>query len=463
MALNRAKQLGALLFRHPAILLALLPFGYLLWIQFKYAVDVPYQDEWDLVPLLEKMYRGDLSLADIWRPHNEHRLLFPQLIMIGLARLTRWNTFWELAASTLLSIGTFALLLAQAKMCGRQLALPGLQWAAPLFSVIVFSVNQFENWLWGWQVQIVLNVFAVVAGIVLLANGQLSWARFAGAALCGFIASYSFSNGVLFWPIGLLLIVMAAGSRKTLAPIAAWLCLSALAIGLFLSHYEREGQRYPLDAIFHRPLDYLAYVLKYLGGFCAQYPGATAYMDGNFAFVWGLGSLLALSWTVWRLRREGIASFRMLLPWLSLGLYSLASAFLTGIGRVAAGSDQAPASRYCTITAPWWASFSILLLILLKRSGNARTTSAARWLLQTTTVLVVLGSVLATDGAARMSRLQHYGRDRLLHYAVTGDEDPRRFVALDARNPANVVERYPVLRAHRLSLFRQGEAPQNHQ
>ncbi len=53
--------------------LALIPLGFVIYYAAKYMVDVPFWDQWKLVPLLEKSYEGTLSLKDLWSQHNLHR------------------------------------------------------------------------------------------------------------------------------------------------------------------------------------------------------------------------------------------------------------------------------------------------------------------------------------------------------------------------------------------------------
>src|SRR6185295_10773946 len=99
------------------------------------------------------------TLSDIWTLHNEHRLLFPQIIMLGLARLTSWDIRFELGTSVLLATAIFLLLSRQVLITAEKLQIPALRWAIPLIGVVVFSIGQYQNWLWGWQLQIFLSVF----------------------------------------------------------------------------------------------------------------------------------------------------------------------------------------------------------------------------------------------------------------------------------------------------------------
>src|SRR5438128_1219761 len=74
------------------VLPALLPFNFV----YRFGVNLPYWDQWELVPLLAKLHDGQLTLADLTAQHNEHRIFFPRLIMLGLATLTRYNTVAEM-------------------------------------------------------------------------------------------------------------------------------------------------------------------------------------------------------------------------------------------------------------------------------------------------------------------------------------------------------------------------------
>ena len=76
-------------------------------------------------------------------------------------------------------------------------------------------------------------------------------------------------------------------------------------------------------------------------------------------------------------------------------------------------------------------------------------------------ILLTLGSVFAIANAGNLSRQQAYGRARLLDLAA----NPRSYVdypgltAIYLPVPIIIVERYPVLVKHRLSLFKDWKAP----
>src|SRR5262249_11804164 len=49
-----------------------------------YGVNVPYWDDWDMVPV--RTGRQPLTLDWLWAQHNEHRIPLPKLLYVALAR-----------------------------------------------------------------------------------------------------------------------------------------------------------------------------------------------------------------------------------------------------------------------------------------------------------------------------------------------------------------------------------------
>jgi hypothetical protein len=460
-------------------ILALVPLAFLIGVVARYAVAVPYLDQWELVPLLEKTYHGDLTLRDLWLQHNEHRLVFPRIIMLLLARLTRWNIRYELALNLALALGIFAVFARQMKMTTSKPGVAGLPGAIPAVSLVVFSVSQYQNWLWGWQLQMFLNLLAVAGGIVLLANDPFHWWKFAAAALLGIVATYSFANGALFWPIGLpLLFLVKTGAGQRRAATTGWILIGALTLGTYCYHYQQPEEHPPLGLIFKMPVEYAVYVFKYLGGACAQGLGGNAVSDGDLAFVFGLAGTVATGWAGWTLFRKKIVDPGTLLPYFGLSLYSVGSALITGVGRLGFGTNQALASRYCTMVTPLWTSLIVFLILLLRQGHNAGAANAGKpkpgsrprpgggqtvagWSLLAAITFLLLGSVSAISGAKDLSQLQAYGRQRLLNLAANprADIDYQGLSTLYPR-PNVIVERCPVLVQYRLSVFRdQGNAP----
>lgn len=121
----------------------LLPPLYILYLITRYGIDVPFWDEWEFVPLLMKFKSGALTFHDLLAQHNEHRILFPRLIMLVLAAVTGWDIRYELYANFAVAAFTFVFLnLLYRRAAGKGRA----PWFPALSAFLVFSPVQAENW-----------------------------------------------------------------------------------------------------------------------------------------------------------------------------------------------------------------------------------------------------------------------------------------------------------------------------
>lgn len=218
------------------LILAIIPFVCLIFLVDRYKVDVPYQDDWELVPLLDNFYQGTLSLGDFLLQHAERRHFFPKIVMIILVHFSGWNISYMLAMNILTALGIFVTLIYQMKTTMRSIGNYKIDWAIPIISLIIFSLNQWESWSWGWMLQSFMNVFVVVNGIILLANPVFNRSRFLSAVLLGIIATYSSANGIIYWFIGLLILSFISfnnnGLKKSI--IILWMLAGSITIWSYL-------------------------------------------------------------------------------------------------------------------------------------------------------------------------------------------------------------------------------------
>src|SRR5215471_18914774 len=111
----------------------------------RYSVNVLSWDEWDIVPLIHSLRSGTLTLAQLWSPHNEHRMLVPNLIFLLVAQIARFDTTVLMYLSACLLIISYLLLVLIYRK--RQHSLLGV---VPV-AYLLFSLAQWENILWGFQ------------------------------------------------------------------------------------------------------------------------------------------------------------------------------------------------------------------------------------------------------------------------------------------------------------------------
>ena len=341
-------------------LLASVPLLFMIYQVARYPVDVPFFDDWSFVPLVEKWYLGNPALGDLWHQHNEHRMFFAKVIIVGLAAMTSWNMTYEVALNALLGAGIFLVFVRQAFRIQTLVGECGLPWLIPGSSLIAFSMGQWESWVAATSLAYYLSVFCSVAGIVLLSKFQFSWHMFLSAALLGVIASYSFGSGLMYWPIGILLLYYTRFERQGVKGriICLWGVASLLVMCGYFYGYRKPPRHPSLLYGLEDPKGIIHYLVAYLGGpLFFQNPYATY---AGIAGVLSIGAMTVYLYLNRNVKREWF------LGAMALGLFSFGSAIVTAAVRGGFGSWQALAPRYVTVSTPFWLAFVLLLAVTVK-------------------------------------------------------------------------------------------------
>jgi hypothetical protein len=334
-----------------AMALSLLPLAYLIAMCHRLFVDVPFADQWELVWRLERLDLGNFSFRDLWGQHNEHRPLFPLLVTLGLAEVTRWNLAAEIATNVALGIGIFAVCArhgVEGSTAGQPAAGP---MAFPIIALLVFSPVQWENWLWGWQIEIFMGLLASTTGWWLVSRHPSSRWTFFGAIVCGIVTTYSFAAGLPYWIVGVPALWLHPAHR-TRGRMAAWIGAGALTIGSTFIDYHFPG-RPPILINFvnmHMAWNWLAFIGRDLGAPVALY-------SDSFAAAAGFMVVVAFTFLLLRMRRfrhDAVYLFPLL-----LGLHAVMGAVLTGLGR-APFSGPGLVSRYTSAASLLWVAVVLL-------------------------------------------------------------------------------------------------------
>jgi hypothetical protein len=364
----------------------------------RYGVDVPFWDEWRLVPYLVSAHDGTLRWSDFWAQYNEHRSFFPMLILAGMALASHWNIWWELALNLALAWWTFHAL----RRIRRDSAFSVSQGSANLFlACLVFSPRVWEGWLHGFVLCLFLVNASLAGALVLLESTRAGpTARILGAASLCWIASGSQISGLLAFVALLPMVAAMPGPAvERWRGLALWsMMFSLVVIGYARGYSFTLVHSEPL-AVFERPLHCARYFLRLLGGW--------ALSDATSAAVLGLGQLLAYLLLVrrcWKCR--GRPEALALLPWMCLGAFALLSCALIAAGRAVQMPGIGPAPRYLI--------YASLLPIALSQAGavltGCRRRLAAAFAI-TLAVLLALSwagwpAALAQGRAARAAREQ---------------------------------------------------------
>ncbi|MBF0497107.1 MAG: hypothetical protein HQK58_11130 [Deltaproteobacteria bacterium] len=355
--------------------IALVPLAATIILTICYYVNVPQWDQWDTAVILAKKAAGDLSWRDLWALHNEHRLLFPRLLMLLLGHLSGWNIAWELTLNIGLALATLIIIMYLLTITKQFVKRLDILLLLPIMSFLIFSFTQAENWLWGWQIAMFLNVAAACLGFVALAKATSSWVYYSLAIVSGVVASYSFATGLLYWPIGCLCLWFGKSSspRERLVRVGLWIALSVLVAILYIHGYTKAQNQSAVGYGLHHPLEFILHALAFLGAPLANYRVGFAVAFGTI----GLVIFFYAGSQVWQRFHDRL---ELVAPYLCLGAYAVMAALLTTVGRVGLGLNQALVLRYITFSNLLWIS-DVILIFLVVATDSARTNSKDRSIL----------------------------------------------------------------------------------
>ena len=342
-----------------AILATLLPSAIMLGLIGHYGVNVPFWDEWTLISFFQKAHDHTLTFKDFLIQNNEHRIVFPKLIFLLLYRFTLWTPraamFSSLFFATLTALGLQWLLWRTLSIITSRSVI-----IASFFIVaaLLFSPCQSENWLWGYQLPCFLLNFSLIAGVVVICLELPLGVQMSLGATCATIATFSGGNGMLLWPLLWLTIFLRSRNktrREFIICSCVWFVLAGCAIGLYFYDYRKPTWHPPLAAS-HRFLDYVSYLLSFLGSALGRHAN-TASLTSAIAVGAMLVVIFALAVVAVGRRWNDNLLRATAAPWLALAGFAVLSACTVCITRIGFGPTQALASRYTT--------FSLLLPISL--------------------------------------------------------------------------------------------------
>jgi len=396
--------------------LYLIPVLLLIGFVANFSVNVPVDDEWRLASLFQKIAQGNVTFKDFWALHSNHRIVFPKIIIAVLAFASRWNINYQLCLSIGLAAITLIAMYKLSSMQVKKVADELWHLANILTCILLCSLVQHENWLWGFQLAWFFVNFCFVAAVYSLSSNHkllpniavfnrmkysrdtpvpspypisaLHYLRISIAALFCFFASFSLAQGLLSWlaaiPAVAALEGNAAQKRKR---TIAWMLLFVATCAVYSIDYH-PSRKASIISLLNKPLVVIDYFLSLLGSPIVRWPGISAFVGlVIFAifvfFVVYFGKKIvsssvassvsdnsekqpqvpAIPSSIAMTERKDIAENNQALPWLSIGFFSVLSALFITAGRAEFGAIHAlESSRYT--------SNSILLLIALVQLGQ---------------------------------------------------------------------------------------------
>jgi hypothetical protein len=151
--------------------------------------------------------------------------------MVLLGHSTHFNILVEeYASACLLILSTGLIIFAHRR---RTRALPVI-WYCPV-AVMMLSIVQHQNTLWGFQFAWYLVLFALAVTLVILDRPTLTWWFLASAMVAAVVASYSSLQGLLVWPAGLLVLYLR---RRPTSYYAVWTGTAITTTAVYFYNYS---------------------------------------------------------------------------------------------------------------------------------------------------------------------------------------------------------------------------------
>ncbi len=307
------------------------------WVVHQYGVNVIFGDQWSDVTVIRHSYSHLLDWQSLWTQHTENRMLFPNLVVVALARTTHFNIQVEEYVSALMLVVATGLLIWAHKR--RSPSIPWLYYCPVV--LLAFSLVQYENILWGFQMAWFLVLVSLASTVVLLDRFTLTWPVVIGAVAAAVVGSFSLLQGLLIWPIGLVLLFY----RRRAAPVFVIWIVSALAsVAVFFHHFDTSGFSIPSFIPKHpiSPVSFFTFAVGDVVGTPADGNG-TDHLVMIFGLVVVLVAVVTL--VICGIQRDERTGSPIGVALLCFGL--LFAVLITN-GRSSTGYPVASASRYRT-------------------------------------------------------------------------------------------------------------------
>ncbi|MDR0296165.1 MAG: hypothetical protein LBH91_08345 [Prevotellaceae bacterium] len=426
-----------------------------------YGVSVPFLDEWEMVAFSQQMETGGLQFSDLYAQHNEHRILFARLAYLAIVSLTNYNTVALMLFSFLMiSLSTFLIV----NYIGRRYAVPFNKCClfAAVISFLTYSLAQYENLLWGFQIGFnMVLLLSVLSFYFLYLSFEAKEAKrrwfFLGLALVfAVIDSFSHSQGLITWITAAILMLLIFRRKVLKSPyFLAWCGMAILTWGIYFYQYAKPEHHPSLTYLLDEPVVFIQYFLSILGNSIAGSLQSMVVVFGLFILFFFFVAVTI----IWK--RKQLSSY--FFP-IALTLNSLFILGSIALGRAGFGVEQSLASRYVSFSL--YAVIGLCLLWMelkdLRTTKNvvkktAKITVKEKNIIKNT-AKVIVGIIIFTipfnlyEGIRKGGEMKK-DREYSVYLLSTIDQQPNRLLQRMYPWPDKLRERAVYLQEHKLNVF----------
>jgi len=345
---------------------------YYVW---EFAPDFPCWDEWSLLHLFLNDKEGALSIWKLMEPHQGHILFFPKLVFLCLYNVFGWSPRLEcFLIVTLIGLGGLLLIsIYQKSIQYTKFALSHFMlWPCLL---IIFSLNQGENLLWGFQVAWAMVLVFSLATLWFLQKlsytnqTSKSWLLFMYACIFAVLASGSSAMGIMVWPAFLPVLLFMPKSHHKSRMIIIWIIFSVIFFVIIYMLKTGISQGVTPSAY-----GYINFFTSLLGSYFVI--SAPLNEQPTILFIAQItGCLMILCFVINAiiviLARERLMKTKCI-PWISLGLFAAGFVLMVTISRSPISSNQWLYTRYSTFSQFFWISILACSGVLMSNGFSNR-------------------------------------------------------------------------------------------
>lgn len=157
----------------------------------KYAVNIPYWDEWEAVApggIIDNQ-----TVSQLFAQHNEHRIITTKILTLALYKLDGWNLITHQALNFII-YGLLILLIVRT----LEKYVPQLPtWITLSFVIFLFSTVNHENFFWGFQTQFHFTLLFMLLAVRFLFDETQSRKTLLGGVFFSWLTIYSTSGGMI--------------------------------------------------------------------------------------------------------------------------------------------------------------------------------------------------------------------------------------------------------------------------
>jgi hypothetical protein len=311
-----------------------------------YAVNGPEWDHVNSAEIFDRWETGRFTFEYLFRQHNEHRKAAPRLVILGLGLLTKWDNRPEIYLHVALMMGTAVVLF---RAFRRDADLRGSRTRALLYFLpivcLLLSPRSYEA-LMGDGFPHYLSIIGFAGALSQLLFGRSTARALAAAIACGLLASFSISNGLLIWPLGLVILLCDARVDPPRAfswrRVAVWGAVGAATMAFYFYGYQDQANHSSPRYLLEHPSIGVTHYLTVNGSSLAPDP-LPALVFGAIVVLLDIAILLAVLDDWWRRRmRPPLGAWLIVIVFISCAMITL--------NRAGFGVEQALETRYTALT-----------------------------------------------------------------------------------------------------------------